>query len=173
MTFRRLLVLSLTGLLVLALPGVAPAHDHRVPLALLRIHGFPQRGRVISADWVARREAGCVEKERRKEMRFGPPVRVNIGLYPGRLRLLTRHRPRLRILSWILLDGEKRPVGSPEEIPFELEPLARNGRTLAWDAVFDLTVLEHRYIAVFARWPDRENCDQMQRVTWTYHIRGL
>jgi hypothetical protein len=142
-------------------------------MALLRIHGFPTRGKVVSLDWVARKAERCVEKHRREDFRFGPPVRVDIGLYPGKLRLLTSHKPRLRILSWILLDGEKHPLGPPEEVPFELEPLSRNGRTLAWDALFRLAVLEHRYIAVFARWPDREHCDEMQRVTWTYHLRGL
>ena len=142
-------------------------------MALLKIHGFPQRGRVISVDWLARKDGRCVEKHRREDFRFGPPVRVDIGLYPGRLRLLTSHKPRLRIFSWILLDDQKHALGPPEEIPFELEPLARNGRTLAWDAVFRLAVVQDRYIAVFARWPDREGCEEMQRATWAYHIRGL
>jgi hypothetical protein len=128
---------------------------------------------VVNVDWVTRRDGRCVEKHRSKDFRFGPAVRVDIGLYPGRLRLLTSHRPRLKILSWVLLDGSKKPLGPPEEIPFELEPLSRNGRTLAWDAVFRLLVVEHRYMAVFARWPDREGCDEMQRAAWTYHIRGL
>lgn len=142
-------------------------------MALLRIHGFPQRGRVIRVDWVRRENGRCVEKDRRQEFRFGPPVRVDIGLYGGRLRLLTAHRPRLRLLSWALLDGSKQPLGPPEEIAFELEPLSRGGRTLAWDAVFRLAVVQHRYIAAFARWPDREGCGEMQRASWTYHLRGI
>ncbi len=171
--WRRLIVCLLSGVLLLGFPGAGSADDHAVPMALLRVHGFPQRGKVISLDWFSRKDGRCVEKERREEFKFGPPVRVDIGHYPGRLRLLTSHRPRLKILSWLLLDGDKKPLGVPEEIPFELEPLARDGRTLAWDAVFRMLVLEHRYIAVFARWPDREGCDEMQRATWTYHIKGL
>jgi len=172
-TRRRLVCLSLTGLLLFPFPTPASAHDHRRPMALLRVHGMPYRGRMVEVDWVTRKDGGCVEKHRQRDLRFGPPARVDIGLYPGRLRLLTSHHPRLRILSWALLDGSKQPVGPPEEIPFELERLSRNGRTLAWDAVFRLFVVEHRYIGVFARWPDREGCDEMQRVTWTYHLRGV
>ena len=169
----RVARLSLVAVLLLAFPAPAAAHDHGPPMALLRVNGFLQRGRVVNVDWVTRKDGRCVEKHRRQDLRFGPPVRVDIGAYPGRLRLLTSRRPRLKLLTWVLRDGSKKPLGPAEEIPFELEPLARNGRTLAWDAVFRLAVVQHRFIAAYARWPDREGCDEMQRATWTYHIRGL
>ena len=173
MTLRRFLSLALASSMVLGAQSTGSADDHSPPMALLRIRGFPERGRVVSVDWVHRKDGRCVERRREGDLRFGPATRVDLGAHPARLRLLTPRRPRLRIVTWILADDQRHPLGPAEEIPFELEPLARNGRTLAWDAVFSFLVLEHRYFAVFARWPDREGCDQMQRATWTYHVRGL
>ena len=170
----RLARLSLVAVLLLAFPAPAAAHDHAPPSALLRVGGFPWRGRVIRLDWVrAARDGRCVEKHRQRELTFGAPAPAEAGHYDVRLRLLTPHRPRLKIRSWALADSDRKPFGPPEAISYELERLSRGGRTLGWDAIFRVTVVQHRYLAVRGRWPDREGCDEKQRVLWTYHLRAL
>ena len=170
----RVVRISLVGMMLLAFPAPASAHDHRPPQATLRVGGFPWRGRLINLDWVRRTDDGkCVERHRRRELIFGSPAPAEVGHYDVRLRLLSPRRPRLRIWSWALVDSERKPVGPPEVVSYELEPLSRQGRTLGWEAVFRVTVIQHRYLAVRARWPDREGCDETQRILWTHHLRAI
>jgi len=166
----RSVVLTL-ALLTLGSGSPAIADDHRPPMAFLRM-GTLARGKLVELEWTAGSGRRCRVIDRQREFRFPQADHVEYGLHSGRLRFITPHRPRgVRILAWFAAEERRRPIGPPEELEYELHALRKKDRTVAWEAVFGLTVVNNRYLAVRARWPDRDGCSGTQKALWTFHVR--
>lgn len=171
-----LLAAVAAGLLgVLLVSGAALAHDHRIPETVLKkgIRDLQAGTRVMESSW--NRPSGdneCLNESIIYRTRFPEVDRVTAGS-KLRVRVSKAQRPdSFVVAAYRAVDENGQPVGEGRPLKRSLERVVRDGRTVAWDAVFSV----HRpgrdyYLISEGHWKDREGCGGDQFAFWGFHVK--
>lgn len=174
---RRLVVLfaAVTLLGILALSGEAQAHDHEIPRTVLKkgTTGSQAGTRVIESSWAYPEEDGvCASETAIYTYRYPEVDRVAPGR-ELRVRVFKVQRPdAFEIDAYPRVDEAGRPAGQRLRLRSHLEPVVRDGRTVAWDVAFSLARPDrHYYLIGGGRWQDRQGCGLDQYAYWSFHVK--
>jgi hypothetical protein len=139
------------GAITLALvAGPAAAGDQSPPDLDLRYRGkHAQHGNMSSFCWSGDGVGQCGDGP----YSFPPAVQVKAG-NSLRIRMRTSEQPRrFRIYRYHELDENGAPVGDAKRVPRDLRKVWRDGKLVAWDALFHLyTKDKHYYLSVDTVW---------------------
>ena len=146
----------LGGLAVAASAAPAMAVDDGVPRTSLEVAGKTLRGGAWSTE-----ESGPAGPNA-CGTGFGdgiPTVRRHVSVERGRraATVLFRRSDRpdhVEVTVYRRLAADRTPGGRWTEKPVTLEPVDRDGETVAWSATFSIRVDRPRYVESFAEWPD-------------------
>lgn len=164
MNIRRGLVAGLAGL-ILAGSFVSPAqakHDEP-PRGVLKAPHSWQLGEFFAYCW-SHRDRGsnrgqsvCVDTFAHSY----PEPDVTIAGAEARIRTWAPRRPRqFSIDIWREVDANGQPLGKSERLPFTFEPHRKDGRLVAYDAIFTLPAEPgEAYLTVFSAWNEIERRD--------------
>lgn len=72
--------------------------------------------------------------------------------------------------AWRLENPRGGGLGLAEKVDYNLRPVRRGARIVAFDALFDAFVVGDYFIRVLAKWRDSEGCSGPQRAAWTFHV---
>lgn len=115
-------------------------------------------------------DGGCVVANALLETSF-PEARAVAAGTPLRIRVHDARRPNpFEIVSYRRLDADGMPAGRGREIRRSLEPVVRDGRTVAWDARFRLNQPgRQHYLIADGHW---KGCDGIYDFAlWSFHLR--
>ncbi len=169
LTSRTAVLVALTLLAFASLGGGAVADDHEPPRAELVYKGeVIQQGVLTAFCWTTVPSPGqethrCVDS---------PST-----IYPEKVRLRPDSRVRIRIHKEqqpkaALLQTSKTAEGNERRMPLFLQPVVRDGETVAWDVVFDVCHADrHYYLRVGGVWEDEEGGTSNQDAIWNFHIK--
>lgn len=166
------LVAALFGVALTA-QSQAIAHDHAVPkTTLIKGKQDLQRGlKVGESSWNYPAGDGlCVNETVAYSYRFPEADKVASGS-KLRVRILNANRPdSFRLTAYRSIDADNIPTGTAQVLPRTLEPVFREGRRVAWDAVFSAEQPgRHYYLVAEGHWEDREGCGGDQYAFWSFH----
>ena len=172
-TARGYSVLALMIGLALLAPDAAFAHDHRSPRrALFSAGGLSQRGALVEVTWTS--PSGpeeCVTQSGAGVSAYPSALPVPQGQITAAIRLRKQQKPKwLHVRAWREVDANGSPVGPIEKLAYQLEPVSRRNRTVAWLAQINPVVLEDLFIVVDAKWRDEDGCGELQSAGWAFHI---
>ncbi len=162
--------------LLLLLPTVTAAHDHRPPRTVLRHAGESvQKGQLLQYCWVTQVDDGNALSECEDRVwdfpnrdRVDPQDRLVIRIFK------TTEPTSFSIEAWPERGDEiTGPTGGSESLPFVLEPRVVDGEVVAWNVIF--TVVEtdrHYFIRAGGTWPDEQGAPESnQDAYWLFHLR--
>jgi len=165
--------LGITGLLFLA--GRANAHDHQPPkTALMKQSKELQAGRLTDEyrwSYPSRNGKACWTDDAFFGFAFPKDVPTVTAGSKLRVRIQKSHKPDSFSLQEV--DREGVPRG---EVGVLLKPVVRDGRTVAWDAVFAVERPDSVYrLLAEGHWRDRdcsnsEPVDPDQFARWTFRV---
>ena len=159
-----------------AIQSSVSAHDHQIPQTYLKKGTMElQAGtRVAESNWV--RPAGdglCANENTSYRWRFPDTSRVAAGS-KLKVRIFKTQRPDFfEITAYPALDEEGTPSGESRLLPRSLERVVRDGKTVAWDAYFEVNRADrHYYLVGEGHWKDREGCGGVdQYASWSFHVK--
>jgi hypothetical protein len=101
---------------------------------------------------------------------FGDPV-DHLPLHPVDVTLWKSQKPSdVRVQGYPVIAGG--PFGSAEDVPYELEPTGRGGRT-AWIVRIDPVFVGDYLVTIDARWRGRSQCALSQEASWSLSLQTL
>lgn len=176
-----LLRVVMLAALAVALAGVvlvsqrpAEAHDHEVPDTVLKKDGRNlQAGRRVNeSSWDRPSGDGCVNQSVIYAPGFPDVDRVAAGSELS-VRIFKAQRPdSFDVAAYPKADREGQPAGRALLLPVVLERVVKNGRTVAWDAVFSVNRPDrHYYLVTEGHWQDRQGCGNDQFAFWSFHVK--
>lgn len=82
------------------------------------------------------------------------------------VRILEPQRPRsFELTAYRRVDNNDYPMGEGQSVPFDWRRVARNGKTVAWDAVFEVGQPDrHYYMDGFGVWRKGDS-------SWYFHVK--
>jgi hypothetical protein len=177
---KRLFVLlaaMVVGGVILAVQGPAVAHDHRIPrTALMEGDQELQTGlKVAYSSWTDIMRGETVTVTARYEWRFPDKDRVPAGA-ELRTRIFKSERPdTFSVTTYpkaVRKNGEQVPSGEGRQLMVSLEPVVGDGRTVAWDAVFQVDRPDrHYYLITEGHWRDVQGAGADQHAFWSFHAK--
>ncbi len=90
------------------------------------------------------------------------------------VRIFKSQRPDyFEITAYPALDEEGTPSGEGRLLNRSLERVVRDGKTVAWDAYFEVNRPDRDYYLVGeGHWKDREGCAGVdQYASWSFHVK--
>ena len=167
-----LVAVTLSG--VLAASGQARAHDHVVPETVLKKgdRGLQAGTGVIESSWVYPAGGGvCTSETAFYTFRYPDVDRVAPGS-ALRVRVFKAQRPdSFEIGAYPKVDEKGQPEGRGRRLGSTLKPVVRDGKTVAWDAVFTVERPDRDYYLIGSgRWKDRQGCGMEQYAYWGFHV---
>jgi hypothetical protein len=90
------------------------------------------------------------------------------------VRIFKAQRPdSFGVVTYRSLDGKGVPSGEGRPLGSTLKRVTRDGKTVAWDAVFSLNrASTNYYLVAEGHWQDREGCGGAdQYAFWSFHAR--
>lgn len=165
------------GLLgVLLAQGPAEAHDHLVPDTVLKkgARELQAGTRVMESNWNQPSGDLCENESTVYRTRFPETDGVAAGTRL-RVRIFKAQRPdSFEIVAYRAVDAEGTPVGEGRLLNRALERVVRDGKTVAWDAVFSVKGADRdHYLVSEGHWRDREGCGRDQYAFWSFHVETL
>ncbi len=172
--------LALVGVVLVA-QRPAEAHDHVVPETVLKkgTQNLQVGRKVIESSW--NRPAGeneCVNMNAIYTFEL-PGGKFN---YPGvdrvaagselRVRILKIQRPdSFSVAAYPRIDERGNPSGEGRMLARTLERVVRDGKTVAWDAVFSVNRPSRDYYLITeGHWQDTQGCEGDQFAFWSFHV---
>ena len=178
--WRRTLVLlaaiavSLVGIFLVAQRPLS-AHDHQIPDTVL-MKGAKEL------------QAGILVNESSWDWRVGDDLCENVSTFYStrfpetdsvaagskvRVRIFKSHRPdSFEIAAYRALDENGQPSGQGRLLNRSLERVVRDGKTVAWDAVFFVHRPDRDYYLISeGHWQDRHGCGADQYAYWSFHVK--
>ncbi len=159
---------------VLVFQRAAEAHDHEVPDTVLKKDGRNlQAGlRVNESSWDRPSGGGCVNQNAIYAPGFPDVDRVAAGSELS-VRIFKAQRPdSFEVVAFPRVDRDGNPAGRARTLPSTLERVVKDGRTVAWDAVFSVDRPDrHYYLVTEGHWQDREGCNADQFAFWSFHVK--
>ena len=177
---RRVVVLlaavAMAGV-VLAAQGPAIAHDHQIPRTVL-MKGAKELQvglKVAYSSWTDIMDGETVTETGQYAWRFPEEDRVVAGT-ELRVRILKNERPEtLSVTAYpkvVLNNGFWEPSGRERLLRTSLEPVVRDGRTVAWVAVFNVNRPDrHYYLVSEGHWRDVQGAGVDQHAFWSFHVK--
>jgi hypothetical protein len=153
----------------------AHAHDHRVPKTVL-VKGQQQlqTGYLVNEySWAYPSGDGmCANEQAFLESRF-PAARNVAADSKLRVRIFKIQRPgSFEIAAYRAVDNNGIPTGKGQLLPRTLKPVVRDGRTIAWDAIFYVTrPSRHYYLVDEGHWKNRQGCRADQFAHWSLDVK--
>lgn len=175
---RRMTVLLValmlgTGVVVVGVQAPTRAHDHLVPKAkLMKWERFLQRGQLQAYCWTRPSGSGNVATTCADYAASFPRTdRVKAGSRL-KIRLLKDERPEGVVLeAYPRANRNGTTEGKRRILDVALKRVVENGRTVAWDAVFDVNRPDrHYYLLAGGVWED-EHGGGDQDAIWAFHVR--
>lgn len=162
------------GVLAVA-QGPAFSHDPRVPgTALVKGERQLQLGRKVEEySWTSRADDGsCLTEQALLTYSYPAVDRVAPGS-KLRVRISKRERPEaFTIAAYRKVNADNFPAGRGRKLQRTLERVLRDGRTVAWDAVFRVKgPSRHYYLVADGHWRDSEGCGSDQFALWSFHVK--
>ncbi len=175
------LALSFVGVVLVA-QRPAEAHDHVVPETVLKkgTQHLQVGRKVIESSW--NRPAGeneCVNMNviytfELPGGKFNYPEvdRVAAGS-ELRVRILKSQRPdSFSVAAYPRIDEKGNPSGEGRRLERKLERVVRDGKTVAWDAVFSVNRPSRDYYLITeGHWQDTQGCEGDQFAYWSFHVQ--
>jgi len=166
-------VLGLLGVLLAS--GAAQAHDHQIPNTVLKKGAKELQAGLLVNESSWNRSAGdglCENQNTLYRTRFPETDKVAAGA-KLRVRILKVQRPdSFGIAAYRAVDENGDPSGEARLLKRSLERVIRDGRTVAWDAVFSVKNPGRDYYLVSeGHWQDREGCGGDQYAFWSFHVK--
>ncbi|MGH3147109.1 MAG: hypothetical protein ACRDTR_15035 [Rubrobacter sp.] len=161
---------------VLAASAPADAHDHRIPQTVLTkgAKELQVGRRVIESSWVyPSGENECAQQTAFYSFRYPEVDRVAAGS-ELRVRVFKAQRPgSFEIGAYSRVDKDGAPSGEGRLLKRSLERVVRDGKTVAWDAVFSAKRPDRDYYLIgTGRWQDREGCGGVEQYAyWGFHVK--
>jgi hypothetical protein len=170
-----LLVLGAVGLV--ALPGVASAHDHELPEPVLHHAGQHQDAGFVEIQWVwATGPDTCIQGNFIGTGEFGDPpgrpVVVPFATPSVSIRIdgISHVPSQVELFSWRKLGRNGAPAGESTTHPVTVTPRVVRGEIVALDLSFTPPKRGHAYLQLFALWPDIEGCGGEEWGIWRFHL---
>jgi hypothetical protein len=174
-TFVLLAAMAVAVVWALVAHGPASAHDHQIPNTVLKKGAKElQAGtRVVESSW--NRPSGnneCVNETAFYRTRFPETDRV-AAASKLRVRIFKSQRPdSFEIAAYRTVDENGAPSGQGRLLNRSLERVVRDGKTVAWDAVFFVKRPDRDYYLISeGHWRDREGCGGDQYAFWSFHVK--
>ncbi len=175
-TFVLLAAIAVTLVgIVLVTQRPLSAHDHQIPdTVLMKGTKELQAGtRVVESSWD--RPAGdneCVNVNAFYTTRFPETDRVAAGA-KLRVRIVKSQRPdSFEIAAYRKVDENGAPSGQGRLLNRTLERVVRDGKTVAWDAIFSVNGADRDYYLISeGHWQDRDGCGADQFAYWSFHVK--
>ena len=167
------MALGLLG--VLLAQGPARAHDdHLVPDTVLKKGAKElQAGtRVFESSWTRPSGDLCENESTIYRTRFPETDGVAAGSRL-RVRISKAQRPdSFEIAAYRAVDSEGTPIGEGRMLNRTLDRVVRDGKTVAWDAVFSVNGPGRDYYLISeGHWQEREGCGGDQYAFWSFHVQ--
>ena len=167
------LAVGLVG--VLFAQGQARAHDHQIPqTALVKGVRELQAGtKVYKSSWDQLfNEELCYREVIEYRYRYPETNSVAAGS-ELRVRIFKTQRPdSFFVAAYREVDENGEPAGEAQTLKRTLERVVRDGKTVAWDAVFSVNRPSRDYYLITeGHWNDREGCDADQFAYWSFHVK--
>ena len=166
---RRAVIAATVALAAVgALPTSALSDDRRPPAAVLRAHGDAlQVGTRGSYCWSYSTGGGGGVGSCGDVAGYDWPRAARLNAPMG--AAIRFHKPeraeRLSLTAWRRVEEAGYPQGDAKRIRFVWRPTRRDGRIVAWDAVFTLWGSNRRYyIDAFGRWAEGD-------ATYYFHVK--
>lgn len=168
------MAVGLFGLLLLA-SGTAQAHDHRIPGTVLKKGAKELQAGLLVNESSWDRSAGdglCENRSVIYRTRFPETDKVAAGS-TLRVRISKAQRPdSFGIAAYRAVDEDGNPSGEARLLKRSLERVVRDGKTVAWDAVFSVkSPARDYYLVSEGHWQDREGCNADQFAFWSFHVK--
>ena len=168
------IAVALVGVVLVAQrPG--GAHDHQVPNTVLKKGAKElQAGtRVVESSWD--RPSGdneCVNENAIYSTRFPETDGVAAGA-KLRVRIFKSQRPdSFQIAAYRSGEENGAPSGQGRLLNGSLERVVRDGKTVAWDAVFSVRRPDRDYYLISeGHWQDLEGCGVDQFAYWSFYVK--
>ncbi len=92
-----------------------------------------------------------------------------------RVRIFKSQRPdSFSVWAYRAVDENGEVTGEAQTLKRTLERVVRDGKTVAWDAVFTVNRPSRDYYIISGGlWQDTEGCDQAQFAYWSFHVKTL
>lgn len=170
------MALGLLGVLLLLAPGPAQAHDHRIPNTVLKKGAKElQAGTLVKeSSWhYPTGENECTNETTWYSTRFPETDSVAAGA-KLRVRIFKAQRPAsFLVAAYREIDENGNPSDQGRMLKRTLEPVVRDGKTVAWDAVFSVNRPDRDYYLVSeGHWQDKEGCGENdQFASWSFHVK--
>ncbi len=89
------------------------------------------------------------------------------------MRIFKSQRPdSFEIAAYRTVDENGQPSGQGRLLNRSLERVVRDGKTVAWDAVFFVNRPGRDYYLISEEhWQDREGCGADQYAYWSFHVK--
>ncbi len=167
------MAVALAGAVLVAQRPVS-AHDHRIPNTVLKKGAKElQAGtRVVESSWDRPSGNLCENVNTIYSTRFPETDRVAAGS-KLRVRIFKSQRPdSFKIAAYRTVDENGAPSGEARLLKRSLERVVRDGKTVAWDAVFFVNRPGRDYYLISeGHWQDREGCGADQFAYWSFHVK--
>lgn len=168
-----LAVAALSAALLLATQTPAQALGDEPPVTVLRQgNEVFQRGILGSNCWDSPDgEGGSVSRCEEVVASYPKADRVKAGSVL-RVRIFEAEKPDFVSLgAYRKVDDEGSPADEGQRLRTSLRPVARSGRTVAWDVVFQTNRPDrHYYLTLFGRWEDEDGFTAGDAV-WNLHVK--
>jgi hypothetical protein len=167
-------LLALVGALLLPLDVGAKKKERWGPDSItLRTNGQTQAAGLWYLTWANEQDGGdtCVILNADGTGAYPEAITHQVG-DEVKIRLVKRRRPvDALITGYQAVDGDGRPIGPGEEIPFTLvRHRDAEGKTRAWHLVFTPASVGDLYLDAYAEWDD--SCGPRQGL-WPFHIETV
>ena len=133
-----------------------------------------QAGTLLSeSSWnQATGEDECVNESAIYRTRFPETDSVAAGT-ELRVRIFKAQRPdSFGIAAYRAVDENGEPSGEARALNRTLKRVERDGKTVAWDAVFSVkSPARDYYLVGEGHWKDREGCNADQFAFWSFHVK--
>jgi hypothetical protein len=119
-----------------------------------------QKGHMGSYCWTFKNGGECADTiytwPRAMLVKSGSRIKVRIHL--------ARRPNSFQVAAWRKVGADDYPDGQAQRLDTQMRRVQRNGKTVAWDALFTVEGTRHYYIDVFGKWPQGD-------ASWTFHVK--
>lgn len=167
------LAVGLVG--VLLAQGQAQAHDHQIPQTVLKKGTNDLQTGLLVKESRWDRLVGedlCENELTFYRTRFPETDSVAAGANL-RVRIFKAQRPdSFFVAAYREVDENGEPAGEAQMLKRTLGRVVRDGKTVAWDAVFSVNRPSRDYYLISGGlWHDTEGCDADQFAYWSFHVK--
>ena len=168
------IAVALVGIVLVTQRPVS-AHDHQLPKTVLMKGAKELQAGILvnesSWDWPAGDDL-CDNETYWYATRFP----VTDGVAAGselRVRVSKAQRPdSFEVAAYRTIDENGEPSGEARLLKRSLERVVKDGKTVAWDAVFFVNRPGRDYYLISeGHWQDREGCGADQYAYWSFHVK--